>query len=56
MIMPHPCTVQRISSRFGVNPMNENFLHYIKQKYQNLTDMEKIAVLTMDEIKIKTWF
>lgn len=60
MIMPHPRTVQRISSRFSVNPMNENFdenfLYHIKQKYQNLTDMEKIVVLMMDEIHLKPCF
>lgn len=59
IIIPHPCTLHRVCSKFQTNPIHEiddNFLGYVKSKYVNIEEKEKIVVLMIDELHINPQF
>lgn len=53
--IPHPKTIQKICSKYNCNPRDEqskyNFLRYIKQKFNLLSESDIIVTLMIDEIK-----
>ncbi|XP_035218201.1 uncharacterized protein LOC118191504 [Stegodyphus dumicola] len=57
LILPHPSTIHKISSKLNVNPQKETddmlFLAYAKQKACYLKEHELYVSLMMDEIHIR---
>ncbi|KAK7861885.1 hypothetical protein R5R35_001482 [Gryllus longicercus] len=59
LIFPHPSTIRRLCSSFGLGPQMEqsanNFLKYTRNKYfGKLSENDKLVTLMMDEIHLKS--
>lgn len=58
LVLPHPSTLKKLLTSCNLNPKHEtddNFLCYIKQKFQYLSDNDKTVTLMMDEIHLKSY-
>lgn len=59
LILPHPSTIQRITAKFNINPVDElkddNFLAYAKQRVKTLEKHELHVSLMIDEIHLKEY-
>ncbi|XP_068083561.1 uncharacterized protein [Anabrus simplex] len=55
IILPHPNTIRKLCGYVNVDPSNENFLSYMKDKVPQLEDYERVVTLMLDEIHLKPY-
>uniref|UniRef100_A0A2L2Y813 Transposable element P transposase n=1 Tax=Parasteatoda tepidariorum TaxID=114398 RepID=A0A2L2Y813_PARTP len=60
VILPHHSTIKKLIMSYDISPKNEsteeNFLSYIKQKFDYLTDADKTVTVMIDEVHLKPFF